>query len=178
MFIEMDKQRLNFKLGNAVMWFRYDIQAFYNIEKSGFSPFDIISQSKDPKAVRCFLRNGLADWYSDLANDNNDLDAYVNGLMSAEGFQTELLAYIQAAILLALPQAPVGNKKKSEGGAHNILGLMSMFVDVMGASRAEFMCSTLREATERWERYAVAMGYQKPVETFRRFDDDDDDDDE
>ncbi len=98
--------------------------------------------------------------------------------MSAEGYQTELLAYIQAAIMLALPQAPIGRKKKSEGDKQDILGLMSMFVDVMGASRAEFMSSTLREASERWERYAIAMGYQKPVETFRRFDDDDDDDEE
>ena len=55
---------------------------------------------------------------------------------------------------------------------------MSMFVDVMGASRVEFMSSTLREVSERWERYAIAMGYQKPVETFRWFDDDDDDDDD
>lgn len=179
MFIEMDKQVLNFKLGKACMWFRYDIQAFYNIEKSGFSPFDILSQSTDPKAVRCFLRNGLTDWYNDLPEcDENDIDKYINGLMSAEGYQTELLAYIQAAIMLALPQAPIGRKKKSEGGKQDILGLMSMFVDVMGASRAEFMSSTLREASERWERYAIAMGYQKPVETFRRFDDDDDDDDD
>lgn len=175
MFIEMDKQVLNFKLGNAAMWFRYDIQAFYNIEKSGYSPFDILSQSTDPKAVRCFLRNGLADWYSDLEGDYNDIDSYVNGLMSAEGFQTELLTLMQAAIMLALPRVSVGNKKKSDGGAPNILGLMSMFVDVMGASKAEFMSSTIREATERWNRYAVAMGYQKPAEKFSRFDDDDDD---
>ena len=175
MFIEMDKQRLNFKLGAAEMWFRYDIQAFYNIEKSGYSPFDILSQSTDPKAVRCFLRTGLADWYNDLEDDYNDLDSYVNGLMSAEGFQTELIALVQAAIMLALPRASVGNKKKSDSGAPNILGLMSMFVDVMGAPRAEFLTSTIREATERWNRYAVAMGYQKPVEKFKRFDDDDDD---
>ncbi len=175
MFIEMDKQVLDFKLGEAAMWFRYDIQAFYNIEKSGYSPFDIISQSNDPKAVRCFLQNGLADWYNEL-DDANDIDEYVNRLMSAEGFQTELTALMQAAILLALPQVPVGNKRKGDSSAQNILGLMSMFVDVMGASKAEFMSSTIREATERWERYAVAMGYQEPVEKFNRFDDDDDDD--
>lgn len=172
MFIEIEKQVLNFKLGKAAMWFRFDIQAFYNIEKSGFSPFDIIAQSKDPKAVRCFLRNGLLDWYNDLEDDFNDLDSYVNGLMSAEGFQTALIAYIQAAIMLALPVPSQGNKQKSEGGANNVLGLMTLFIDVMGASKEEFMKSTLREATERWERYAQAMGYQKPVETFSRFDDD------
>lgn len=175
MFVEMDKQVLNFKLGKAKMWFRYDIQAFYNIEKSGYSPFDIISQIVNPKAVRCFLRNGLADWYNDLEDDYNDLDEYVNGLMSAEGFQAELITYMQAAIILALPKAPTGNKRKNNGGNFDVLGLMSLFVDVMGASKEEFMHSTLREVTERWERYAVAMGYQKPVETFKRFDDDDDD---
>ncbi len=175
MFIEMDKQVLNFRLGKAEMWFRFDIQAFYNIEKAGFSPYDIISQSGDPKAVRCFLRNGLLDWYESV-EDRNSLDSYLNGLMSADGYQTELVSLLQAAILLALPKASVGRKKKSKsGGAVNILGLMSMFVDVMGAPRSEFMSSTLREATERWERYAVAMGYQKPAEKFKRFDDDDDD---
>lgn len=174
MFVEIDKQVLNFMLGSAEMWLRYDIQAFYNIEKSGYDPFDIISQSNDPKAVRCFLENGLADWYKEL-DDANDIDDYVNGLMRAEGFQAELTTLMQAAILLALPQVPVGNRKKSESGTNNILPLMSMYVDVMGASKAEFMSSTLREATERWERYAVAMGYQEPAEKFNRFDDDDDD---
>ncbi|MCM1335654.1 MAG: hypothetical protein NC084_12150 [Bacteroides sp.] len=175
MFTEMDKQVLNFRFGKAEMWFRFDIRAFYNIEKSGYSPFDILSQSDDPKAVRCFLRNGLSDWYEDTA-DQNSLDSYLNGLMSAESYQKELVALLQAAIMLALPRAVKGKRKKNEGGgAGNILGLMSAFVDVMGASRSEFMQSTLREATERWERYAVAMGYQKPAEKFKRFDDDDDD---
>lgn len=173
MFTEIDKQVLNFTFGNASMWLRYDIQAFHDIERSGYSPFDIILQSADPKAVRCFLENGLADWYNELEDDENDIDRYVNGLMSAEGYRTEIIAYIQAAIALALPEVPIGKKKKSSGGVQNILGLMSMFVDVMGATKEEFMSSTLREATERWERYAVAMGYQKPAETFRRFDDDD-----
>lgn len=175
MFVEIDKQVLNFRLGNAEMWLRYDIQAFYNIEKSGYAPFDIILQCSDAKAVRCFLRNGLSDWYRESSDDKNSLDDYVNGLMSTEGFQTELVAYIQAAIMLALPAAPIGNKKKSDVSSDSFLWLMTMFVDVMGAPRDEFMSSTLREATERWERYAVVMGYQKPAEKFSRFDDDDDD---
>lgn len=174
MFIEMDKQVLNFRLGKAEMWFRFDIQAFYNIEKAGFSPYDIISQSGDPKAVRCFLQNGLSDWYSCIG-DTKGIEPYVNGLMCVEDFQTELIAHIQEAILLALPKAPKGRVRKNGGGSANILGLMTVFVDVMGAPRSEFMSSTLREAAERWERYAVAMGYQKPVEKFKRFDDDDDD---
>lgn len=175
MFIEMKKQVLNFRFGKAELWLRYDISAFYHIEDSGYSPFDFLSQIDDPKAVRCFLQNGLSDWYNSV-EDHNDLDCYVNGLMCAEDYQAELIAYIQAAILLALPKAPRGNGRKNGGAAANILGLMSAFVDVMGAPRSEFMSSTLREATERWERYAVAMGYQKPVEKFKRFDDDDEDD--
>lgn len=174
MFIEMDKQVLNFRLGKAEMWFRFDIQAFYNIEKAGFSPYDIISQSGNPKAVRCFLRNGLSDWYS-CTGDTRGIEPYVNGLMCVEDFQSELIAHIQEAILLALPKAPKGKRQKKSGGSANILGLMTVFVDVMGAPRSEFMSSTLREAAERWERYAVAMGYQKPAEKFKRFDDDDDD---
>lgn len=170
----MKKQRFDFSVGKAKFWLRFDIQAFYNIEDSGYAPFDIISQCDDPKAVRCFLENGLADWYNELEYDENDIDEYVNRLMNVGDFQTELVAFIQAAIMLALPRASVGNKKKSDGGAPNILGLMSMFVDVMGAPKAEFMSSTIREATERWNRYAVAMGYQKPAEKFSRFDDDDD----
>ena len=172
MFIEMRKQRFEFSFGNAKLWLRFEIQAFYNIENSGYVPFDIISQSTDPKAVRCFLRNGLADWYNSIEDNENEIGHYVNMLMSAEGFQNELTAYIQAAIILALPQASVGNKRKSDAG-ENILGLMSSFVDVMGASKDEFMSSTVREAVERWERYAIAMGYQKPAEKFSRFDDDD-----
>ena len=170
MFVEMKKQRLEFRFGEVTMWLRYDIQAFYNIEDSGFSPFDILSQSRDPAAVRCFLKNGLADWFGTF-DGLFDNEFCVNRLMSAEGFQTELIAYIQAAIMLALPKTAIGNRRKNDTGDSNILGLMSMFVDVMGASREEFMSSTLREATERWERYATAMGYMKPAEKFSRFDD-------
>lgn len=172
MFIEMKKQRFDFTFGTAKLWLRYDIGAFYNIEESGYSPFDIISQSNDPKAVRCFLENGLADWYESI-DDTNGIDEYVNSLMSAEGYQTELLTLMQSAVLLALPQGRIGNKREKPDSSGNILNLMTAFVDVMGASKEEFIHSTMREASERWERYAVAMGYIKPAEKFRRYDDDD-----
>ena len=99
------------------------------------------------------------------------ISEYVNRLMNAEELQTELIAYIQGAIILALPKAAVGNKKKPKGES-SILSLMTVFCDVMGASRKEFLSSSVREASERWERYAVAMGYQKPIQTFSRYDDD------
>lgn len=175
MFIEMKKQRLNFKFGKAEMWLRYDIQAFCNIEDAGFSPFDVISQSDNPKAIRCFLSNGLADWYNSI-DDNNSLDDYVNGVMSAEGAQAEIITYIHAAVLLALPKSYISKKKKKNNAPKaDILCLMTMFVDVMGAPLSEFLSSTLREATGRWERYAIAMGYQAPAEKFSSFEDDDDD---
>jgi len=173
MFIEMKKQRFDFSVGKAKFWLRFDIQAFYNIEDSGYAPFDIISQCDDPKAVRCFLENGLADWYNELEYDENDIDEYVNRLMSVEGFQMELVAYIQAAIMLALPQVEMGSRRtQSDSSSSNILGLMTVFVDVMGASKEEFMSSTIREVSDRWERYAVSMGYKKPVEQFSKYDDD------
>lgn len=168
MFIEMKKQVLNFGIGKAELWFRYDIQALYNIENSGFDPFDIFKQRDNPKAVRCFLENGLADWYKGV-DDNNSLDEYVNRLMSMEGFQTELIAYIQAAIMLSLPNQRGSSKEKRE--KFSILSLMTACVDVMRMPMSEFMGSTIREASDRWERYAVAMGYRKPVETFKEFDD-------
>lgn len=171
MFIEMKKQTLAFQFGGVRFWLRYDIRAFYHIEEEGYSPFDFLSQSGDPKAVRCFLRNGLADWYGGI-RDENGIDAYVNRLMCARDFQKELIGSVQAAILLALPDAPRGNGRKSGGKSANILGLMSAFIDVMGAPHDEFMRSTPREAAERWERYASVMGYIKPAEKFSRYDDD------
>jgi len=173
MFIEMKKQRFAFSFGKAQLWLRYDIRAFFNIEDSGYKPFDIISQCGDPAAVRCFLENGLSDWYNSVRRDKNSLDEYVNRLMSAQDYQTELIAVIQSAILQALPE-PVRGSRRKEAGDANILSLMTAFVDVMGASEEEFMSSTVREASARWERYAVAMGYMKPAERFSRFDDDED----
>lgn len=172
MFIEMKKQRFAFSFGKAQLWLRYDIRAFFNIEDSGYKPFDIISQCGDSAAVRCFLRNGLADWYKS-ADDENSLDEYVNRLMSANDYQTELVALIQSAVIQALPEPSRGNRKKETGEA-NILSLMTAYVDVMKASEEAFMSSTVREASARWERYAVAMGYMKPAEKFSRFDDDED----
>ena len=172
MFIEMKKQRLNIKFGQAELWLRYDIQALYNIEDAGFYPFDVISQSDNPKAIRCFLRNGLADWYNST-EDNHSLDEYINGLMSAEGTQIDIITFIHAAIVLSLPQSFASKKKNKKQPKFNILGLMTLFTDVMGAPRSEFLCSTLREAIERWDRYAVVMGYQAPAEKFSSFEDDD-----
>ena len=147
----------------------------YNIENSGLDPFDILTHSNDPKAVRCFLENGLSDWYNSSAHLEG-LSEYVNLLMSAEGFQLELLTYMQTAVLLALPVRKVGNvHKKETETSGNILSLKTAFVDIMGASEADFMSSTVREASERWERYAEAMGYTKPAQKFSRYDDYDDD---
>lgn len=170
MFVEMKKQRLEFSCGKVRLWLRFDIKAFYIIEDSGYSPFDILSQSSDPKAVRCFLENGLRDWHNS-EEDFYDISEYINLLMGDDSFRIELLALIQQAIILALPKAKIGNKRDMQGGS-SILGLMTAFCDIMGGSKEEFMDSTVREAAERWERYAIAKGYKKPAEKFSRYEDD------
>ena len=172
MFIEADKKITPFCFGKATFWLRYDNRAFLNIEKEGFEPLNIINHSSNPKAVRSFLVNGLADWGKASRHSREEIKHIANMLMTAEDFADVLITVIALAIVNALPAAPIGNKKPEKEGKSDITSLMTCFCDIMGRSEEEFWSSTLREVHERWERYAVATGKIKPVEEFREFDDD------
>ena len=165
MFTEIEKKSLDFNIGGIKLSLRYTNRAFLSIEKSGYEPFDMLKNSADPNAVRCFLSAGLAENMGSVS-----ADYAANKVMMLTSHSETIIAMIQAAIILAMPVAHIGAKDKERKSADAGV-IMTYYCDVMGRSEEEFWSSTLREVTSRWERYAVAEGFIKPAEQFAQFDD-------
>lgn len=167
MFIEIDKKRTEFPFGEAVLWLRFDNRALLSIEKAGFNPFDTRVISDSASAARIFISEGLRDCTEKLGASER-MAEITNALMSDNSERiTEL---IQRAILEALP-ADVFTAKSNGGARGNAGILLSAYCDIMHKPEEEFWSSTLREVTERWERYAILKGYKKAPIQIKRFDD-------
>mgnify|MGYP004455378955 FL=1 len=168
MFIEIEKKRTEFPFGEAKLWFRFDNRAFLNIEKSGLCPFDTRDISENAAKARVFISEGLSDCLKTLGA-NERKDEITNALMS--GGSESVTTLIQHAVLEALPLSALnGNTEKSENKA-NAGTMLSLYCDIMHRPEEEFWSATLREITERWERYAVIKGYRKAPIQIRRYDD-------
>ena len=168
MFIEIEKKRTEFPFGEAKLWFRFDNRAFLNIEKSGLCPFDTRDISENAAKARVFISEGLSDCLKTLGA-NERKDEITNALMS--GGSESVTTLIQRAVLEAIPTAGTVETEQNGGAKGNAGTLLSVYCDLMHRPEEEFWTSTLREVTERWERYAVLKGYKKAPIQIRRYDD-------
>lgn len=166
MFIEIEKKRIEFPFGKTTLWFRFDNRAFLNIEKSGFNPFDTRILSENAAAARVFITEGLRGCLAELGVSCKAADI-TNSLMKDE--KESVITLIQLAVLTALPSDTGG--AKNGGGKGHAGTLLSVFCDIMHRSEEEFWSATLREVTERWERYAILKGYKKSPLQIKEFDD-------
>lgn len=168
MFIEIEKKRTEFPFGETKLWLRFDNRAFLNIEKTGLCPFDTRIISENAAAARVFISEGLRDCLEKL-NAADRTSEIINSLMS--GDKERLITIIQYAVLEALPTAGAAEAGQNGGAKGNAGTLLSVYCDIMHRPEEEFWSSTLREVTERWERYAVLKGYKKAPIQIRRYDD-------
>lgn len=168
MFIEIEKKRTEFSFGKTTLWFRFDNRAFLNIEKSGLCPFDTKDILNNAAAARAFISEGLRTCLETLGVDERK-DEIINALMS-DGNES-ITALIQRAVLEAIPTAGTVETEQNGGAKGNAGTLLSVYCDLMHRPEEEFWTSTLREVTERWERYAVLKGYKKAPIQIRRYDD-------
>lgn len=165
MLIEIEKNGFPVKVGRtAEAYLRYDNKAFLNIEKEGFDFLNI--SSLDYKAAESFLRNGLRCWADEIGIDRYEITEKLLDARTPE-FISEAIA---GGVMLALPKPVWGMKNKSDK-APDFSHVRFLFCDIMGKPEELFWELTLREIMERWDRYAVFMGYKKAPLEVRRFDD-------
>lgn len=168
MFVELEKKRIEFPFGATRLWLRFDNKAFLSIEKAGFSPFDTRALEENAAAARAFISAGLQNCLEELSSTAKT-NEIVNALMGED--KSSLIKIIQYAILQALPEDAPNKKtqKNTEKGGAGML--FSLYCDVMYRPEEEFWCATLREVTERWERYAILKGYRQAPLQIQRYDD-------
>ena len=164
MLIEGERNGFPIKIGETEAYLRFDNKAFLKIEKEGFDFLNISSLGY--KAAESFLRNGLRCWANEIGIDECEIAEKLLDAHHPE-YISEIIA---GGVMSALPKPILGMKNKSDT-APDFSHVRFLFCDIMGKSEELFWELTLREIMERWDRYAVFMGYKKAPLEVKRFDD-------
>lgn len=82
---------------------------------------------------------------------------------------------VSQTIQLALPEPIIGFEESETEETNTTKGidyktLRTLYCDVMKRSDIEFWNSTLREITERWDKYAEIKGYKEPTQVIKQYD--------
>lgn len=176
MFIELERQIVPFSVGEAEFYLRFDNRALLEIEKAGFDVLQFDAAHLTAKAAKCFLINGLRDqyvrgMYNGYTLDSSNIVEIAEKIMKACGAE-QVAGLIAAGMLQALPEPVIGAKppKDTDSGA-DFSRLFGFFCDVMGKPEELFWELTLREVIQRWDNYAIFMGYKKAPVEVRKYDD-------
>lgn len=160
MFAELLKKKIYI---TDTLYLRYDIKAFIKAEQSGIDPFSLTLP-----VPLAYVRAGLECCFDELKFSQTQRSEVTAGIVST--LPQELLqAKILQATSEALPAPIVGSKPTKE--KPDFKKLRNLFLDIMRRTEEEFMRSTLYEITDRWNDYAVFMGYKAPAERFVQYDD-------
>lgn len=173
MFIELERQVVPFSVGEAEFYLRFDNRALLEIEKAGYDIFQFDAAHLTAKSAKCFLKNGLRCWYEecgsyDMDGELEDVAGKIMRLCGAE----QVSGIIAAGMLQALAEPILGTKPaKDTDGKADFSRLFGFWCDIMGKSEELFWELTLREVIQRWDAYAIFMGYKKAPIEVRKYDD-------
>ena len=158
---DCENKKFFFKFGNTQLYLRFDMAALLQLEKLNIDLYKGLLTEEQKRTAFCA---GLKDCLAEMDVDED----YVFRIAKLyEG--DELSRLIEGAVLLSLPEPVVGAKPKP--GRTDFVQLFSLFCDVMGKPDELFWKSTVREIIQRWEKYAEIMGYKKPAEKVKEFED-------
>ena len=162
MLAELEQRRYEFDFGGVVIAMRYTLADFLALEKSGIAYLDIFAAKLTADKIMAFFCAGLV---GELP------DEMIEKLVECVGFEV-IWDHCRAAMEMALPKRDplVIPDSSAEKGEFSFLRLRALVCDVMGKSEEFFWGSTLVELLERWQEYAVAMGYAKPPQRVQRYD--------
>lgn len=162
MLAELERQHYEFDFGGAVIAMRYTLADFLALEKLGIGHMDIFAEKLTADKILEFFKAGLV---GELPGE------MIEKLVECVGFEA-IWDHCRAAMELALPKPDptVIPDFSAEKGDLSFLRLRALICDVMGKSEEFFWGSTLAELMERWQEYAVAMGYAKPPQRVQRYD--------
>ena len=174
MFIELERQVVPFSVGEAEFYLRFDNRALLEIEKAGFDIFQFDAAHLTAKAAKGFLKNGIRCWYEESGKhsfEQTELDETAGKIIRLCGPE-QISGIIAAGMLQALPEPVIGAKPPKDTDSNTDFSrLFGFFCDIMGKSEELFWELTLREVLQRWDAYAIFMGYKKAPVEVRKYDD-------
>lgn len=174
MFIELERQNVPFSVGEAEFYLRFDNRALLEIEKAGFDIFQFDAAHLTAKSAKCFLKNGLRCWYEECEErrfEETDLEETAGKIIQLCGAE-QTAGIIAAGMLQALAEPVIGAKPPKDGnGGADFSRLFGFWCDIMGKPEELFWKLTLREVIQRWDNYAIFMGYKKAPVEVRKYDD-------
>lgn len=134
MLKELEREKYPFSVGKADFYLRFDNKAVAELEKLGYSFFEVVEKGFDLKSAKCFLLCGLRNWAGSGGIDN--LNAVVKLIMTALS-PNEISEILIGGFLLALPK-PILNSKPSNNGETDFSRLFYYFCDIMGKPESLF----------------------------------------
>lgn len=170
MFLELERRRFPFSVGNAVFYLMFDNKALLEIERSGFDIFDFNAEKLTAKAAKCFLTYGLADYAAGLREDAEEYTKKLADRLIKLLSPKEISAVIAGAVLEAMPEPIIGAKSDKNEKA-DFSRIFCYFCDIMGKPEELFWDLTLREVFQRWDCYAVFHGFKDAPLEVKRYDD-------
>ena len=174
MLIELERQVVPFSVRDAQFYLRFDNRALLEIEKAGFDIFQFDAAHLTAKAAKRFLMNGLRCWYEESGEcsyEQTDLEDIAGKIITLCGAE-QVSGIIAAGMLQALTEPVIGAKPPKDGDSSaDFSRLFGFWCDVMRKPEELFWELTLREIIQRWDNYAIFMGYKKAPVEVRKYDD-------
>lgn len=162
MFVEALKLSYDFSAVIPGAYLRYSNRALLLAEELGI---DALGVNPEPGSLGRLIDVGLSEWAAERGVDAGDYAPLLSSVSVGE-----LWRHVLAGIAVAMPEPVIGAKPRDDDKA-DVRQIRNLFCDVMGKSEDEFWSLTLREVFERWDCYAVFMGYKKAPERVEEFDD-------
>lgn len=161
---ELEQQRYEFDFGGAVIAMRYTLADFLALEKLGIAYMDLFAEKLTADKILEFFKAGLV---GELPGE------MIEKLVECVGFEV-IWGHCRSAMEQALPKhdpSILPKPRSANAGEFSFARLRALVCDVMGKSEEFFWGSTLAELLERWQEYAVAMGYAEEPERILEYDD-------
>lgn len=162
MLTELERRQYTFDFGEAVIALRYTLADLLELEKLGISYLDVFEDKLAADKILTFFAAGLV---GELPDET------ITKLVDCVGFEA-VWEHCRAAMLLSLPKRDpaIVPKPRANSGEFSFIRLRALICDVMGKPEGFFWDSTLAELLERWQEYAVAMGYSEEPERILEYD--------
>ncbi len=152
----------SFDFGGEAIHMRYDLNALLEAERGGVVWDKFLTEDYSSSELALFFRAGII---------GKEIKKRTEGIISSLGENT-VREHCRRALLLSLPDHDplVIPKNNDKNEPLSFVRLRACVCDVMGKSDEFFMHSTIGELLERWQEYAVVMGYAEKPERVELYD--------
>ncbi len=162
MLKELMPRCYTFDFGGAAIYMRYDLNALLEAERGGVMWDNSLTNDYSGAELALFFRAGII---------GEEIKKRAEGIISSLG-ERVVCEHCRRALLLSLPDYDplVIPKNNGKNEPLSFVRLRACVCDVIGKSEEFFMRSTIGELLERWQEYAIVMGYAEKPERVELYD--------